>query len=178
MFHIYFVFTVFTLLISECVPRSIEADQSFVKNPKYTKYDDLVELFDNLEKSYPNLAKSYSIGKSVEDRQLLVLQISEDVKQVHPERPAFKYVANMHGDESVGRELVIYLAQYLLLNYGTDDRITKLVNTTDIHLMPSLNPDGFEASKVFNFLQNHYSIFCTHYNTNKLKYICIVLIIF
>ncbi|XP_061382022.1 carboxypeptidase D-like isoform X2 [Danaus plexippus] len=147
MFHIYFVFTVFTLLISECVPRSIEADQSFVKNPKYTKYDDLVELFDNLEKSYPNLAKSYSIGKSVEDRQLLVLQISEDVKQVHPERPAFKYVANMHGDESVGRELVIYLAQYLLLNYGTDDRITKLVNTTDIHLMPSLNPDGFEASK-------------------------------
>ncbi|XP_047538492.1 carboxypeptidase D-like isoform X1 [Vanessa atalanta] len=148
MFSPKFMFVIFTLLISECVPRSIEEDdESFLTPPKYTKYDDLVTLFNKLEASYPELAKVYSIGKSVEGRRLLVIQISEGVKQIHPERPSFKYVANMHGDESVGRELVIYLAQYLLLNYGKDDRITKLVNSTDIHLMPSLNPDGFEASK-------------------------------
>ncbi|XP_045770817.1 carboxypeptidase D-like isoform X3 [Maniola jurtina] len=142
-----FLFVIFTLLINECVPRSIEDDESFIQNPKYTKYEDLVTLFDKLQTSYPELAKVYSIGKSVEGRQLLVIQISEGVKNVNPDRPSFKYVANMHGDESVGRELMIYLAQYLLLNYGKDDRVTKLVNTTDIHLMPSLNPDGFEASK-------------------------------
>ncbi|KPJ13021.1 Carboxypeptidase D [Papilio machaon] len=122
-------------------------NNSFLKTPQYTNYDDLVKLFDELETNYPELAKVYSIGKSVEGRRLLVIQISEGVKSTHPERPAFKYVANMHGDESVGRQLMIYLAQYLLVNYGKDDRVTKLVNTTDIHLMPSLNPDGFEKSK-------------------------------
>ncbi|XP_039751750.1 carboxypeptidase D-like isoform X2 [Pararge aegeria] len=142
-----FLFVIFTFLIGQCVPRSIEDDESFIQNPKYTKYDDLVTLFEKLESSYPDLAKAYSIGKSVEGRKLLVIQIGEGIKQVHPERPSFKYVANMHGDESVGRELMVYLAQYLLLNYGKDDRVTKLVNTTDIHLMPSLNPDGYEASK-------------------------------
>ncbi|VVC87334.1 unnamed protein product [Leptidea sinapis] len=143
-----FLFFVFTLLIYDCVARSIEDnDETFVLNPSYAKYNDLVKLFDKLQSSYTDLAKVYSIGKSVEGRQLLVIQITKGVKEIHPDRPSFKYVANMHGDESVGRELVIYLAQYLLLNYGKDERITKLVNSTDIHIMPSLNPDGFEVSK-------------------------------
>ena len=47
----------------------------------------------------------------------------------------------------MGRELVIFLAQYLIKAYGQIERITKLVNTTDIWLMPSLNPDGFAAAE-------------------------------
>ena len=58
-----------------------------------------------------------------------------------------KWVANMHGNEAVGRQLVMFMSQYLLENYGTDERVTRLVNTTDIWLMPSLNPDGFAAGK-------------------------------
>lgn len=141
-------FVILTLFISECTPRSIEDDETFLAKPKYTTYKDLITLFDGLEKNYPNLARSYSIGESVAGRELLVLEITQDVNNVHPGRPAFKYVANMHGDESLGRQLVIYLAQYLLINYGKDERITRLVNTTDIHLMPSLNPDGFAESKI------------------------------
>lgn len=143
------VLAIFSLFISECALRSIEDDdESFLDHPKYTKYDDMVKLFGKFEKSYSELVNVYSIGKSVEGRDLTVLQITQSVKSHHADRPAFKYVANMHGDESIGRELVIYLAQYLLLNYGKDNRVTKLVNTTDIHLMPSLNPDGFEHSEV------------------------------
>ncbi|KAH9640540.1 hypothetical protein HF086_001589 [Spodoptera exigua] len=145
------LFVLFALFIDNCASRSVEEiDEHFLLHPKYTRYDDLLKLTSELESTYPDLIKSYSIGKSVQGRQLLVLQISEDVKTPHYERPSFKYVANMHGDESVGRQLMVYLAQYLLANYGKDDRVTKLLNTTDIHLMPSLNPDGFESSEESN----------------------------
>jgi len=59
----------------------------------------------------------------------------------------FKWVANMHGNEAIGRELVIAMCRYLLENYGKDDRVTSLVNGTDLWMMPSLNPDGFEIAK-------------------------------
>ncbi|XP_048482113.1 carboxypeptidase D [Plutella xylostella] len=139
------VIVLISLFVGSCVPKSVEIESPLLHN--YTHYDDLVKLFHGYEKTYPDLAKVSSIGKSSEGRDLLVLQITADVGASHPERPAFKYVANMHGDEAVGRQLVVYLAEYLLTNYKKDERITNLVNNIDIYLMPSLNPDGFEASK-------------------------------
>ena len=58
-----------------------------------------------------------------------------------------KYVGNMHGDEAIGREMLVSLIYHLLSNYGREERVTRLVNTTNIFIMPSANPDGFEASK-------------------------------
>ena len=48
---------------------------------------------------------------------------------------------------------IIFLAQYLLKNYGRDTRVTELVDKTDIWLMPSLNPDGFEKASEGNCYQ-------------------------
>jgi len=114
---------------------------------KYHDTIDVYKLAKELKATYPSLFDFYSIGKSVKQRDLIVYKISKDVKERDLGEPMFKYVANMHGDETVGRELVIYLAQYLLHQYDLDDRIASLVNNTEIHLMPSLNPDGFEIAK-------------------------------
>ena len=114
----------------------------------YHSYKQVQDVFTQYETLHPSLAKLHSIGQSVQGRELWVLQITNGANQPRTLRkPMFKWVANMHGNEAVGRQLVMFMAQYLLGNYGTDQRVTKLINTTDLWLMPSLNPDGFDAGK-------------------------------
>ena len=53
---------------------------------------------------------SYKLGHSEEGRELLCCRLSLDVRHQRPElRPMIKFVANIHGDEAVGRELLIGL---------------------------------------------------------------------
>lgn len=54
----------------------------------------------------------------------------------------FLYIANMHGDEVVGRQLSIYFIYHLCSNYDTNPTIKALIDNTDIHILPTMNPDG------------------------------------
>jgi carboxypeptidase D len=107
---------------------------------KHHNFVEMEKLLRELHETYPKLTNLYSIGKSVENRDLWVLEISKNPGQHVPLTPEFKYIANMHGNEAVGRELLLLLAKYLCENYGTDNRITDLVDGTRIHIMPSMNP--------------------------------------
>ena len=117
--------------------------------PKYYhNYDELVKSLNAIHRRYPQLTRLYHLSeKSVEGRELWVIQISKNVNKKRALlKPMVKYIANMHGDETVGRELMISLAQYLLQEYEAGDNadIKSLIDQTDIHIMPSMNPDGFE----------------------------------
>jgi carboxypeptidase D len=112
----------------------------------YHSYEEVKAEFGRYTMEHPELAASHSIGESVDGRDLLVLRLTAGAdKPRQLRRPMFKWVANMHGDEAVGRQLVMFLAEFLIRNYGQDDRVTQLLNTTELWLMPSLNPDGFAA---------------------------------
>ncbi|XP_067136764.1 carboxypeptidase D-like [Centruroides vittatus] len=118
----------------------------YSKISKYLNYTELSEFVQKLHSEHPNLTDVYSVGKSVQGRDLFVIKIARNPKFRDLGKPMFKYVANMHGNEALGRHLLVLLAKYLVENYNKDERVTRLIDATDIHLMPSVNPDGFEAA--------------------------------
>lgn len=66
-------------------------------------------------------------------------------------------VGNIHGNEVVGRQLILYTISHLIQKNGADPRVTRLLNTTDIFFLPSMNPDGFVKAQVsFFFAQESY----------------------
>ena len=55
--------------------------------------------------------------------------------------------AGIHGNELVGRELILLLARHLCLGYTAQEKgVTHLVDNTRIFLIPLLNPDGAEVA--------------------------------
>uniref|UniRef100_A0A8C6KAB7 Carboxypeptidase D, a n=1 Tax=Nothobranchius furzeri TaxID=105023 RepID=A0A8C6KAB7_NOTFU len=116
------------------------------KEFRHHSYADMDVFLHNLASEFPSIAHLHSIGRSKENRELYVMVISDNPTVHELGEPEFKYVANMHGNEVVGRELLLHLIEYLCRNYGTDLEVTQLVNSTRIHIMPSMNPDGYEVA--------------------------------
>ncbi|CEF65289.1 Carboxypeptidase N catalytic chain [Strongyloides ratti] len=111
-------------------------------------YYSLTKFVKKINSTYSDITHLYSIGHSVEDRELWVLIISKNPRKHELLKPEFKYVANMHGNEVLGRECLIYLTYFLCKNYGKNDYLTKLMNDVRIHLLFSMNPDGYERSQI------------------------------
>lgn len=95
---------------------------------------------------YPHLTRCYSIGKSSRGKDIYALEIT-DYPGIHePGEPEVRLVANIHGNEVVGREILLHFVHHLLSSYAHDANIQRLVNNTRIHVAPTLNPDGYEDS--------------------------------
>ncbi|MCF8303649.1 MAG: T9SS type A sorting domain-containing protein [Bacteroidales bacterium] len=124
--------------------------------PTYEAYEDLMQEFAT---TYPDLCKVQTIGTSVEGRDIIMAQISDDLEQTEPEA-GFFYTSTMHGDETVGYILLLRLMDYLLSNYGADEEVTKLIDELDIWINPLANPDGTYASG------NHTVFGATRFNAN------------
>lgn len=114
----------------------------------YHDYNEMTDLLKNVSARFPDLVRLYSIGTSVEGRQLWVVLVSKDVRNTNTlMKPNVKLIANMHGNEAVGRELLLQLLVYLVNSYSRNNSVRELIDNTYIHLMPSMNPDGFEVSR-------------------------------
>lgn len=128
-----------------------ESGVSFSKMPKKTQkdmsalgYPSFEEVEANLKalvKKRPDIAKLISIGKSVQGKDLYVVKLSDNV-DIDETEPEFKYISSMHGDEITGRELTQFLIKDMIEGYGKNQKITDLINNTEIYIMPSMNPDG------------------------------------
>ena len=94
---------------------STEKNAPVVPALTYHNYNELTAFLQNITNAYPAISRLFSIGKSVQNRdlwvrnaglQILILKVVElgdNVGENEAGEPEFTYIANMHGDETVGR---------------------------------------------------------------------------
>ncbi|MFF5213834.1 M14 family zinc carboxypeptidase [Micromonospora sp. NPDC000442] len=109
----------------------------------YHDYPEMIAAVNKVVADHPTIARKISIGSSYEGRDLVAVKISDNVATDENE-PEILFNAQQHAREHLTVEMALYLLDLFTDNYGSDSRITSLVNGREIWVVPSVNPDGSE----------------------------------
>ena len=107
----------------------------------YPTYDAYLLMMAQFATNYPELCRLVEFGTSVQYRKLQACVISKNVN-VREAEPQVFWSSSMHGDELTGYVLTLRFIDYLLTNYGTNERVTYLLDNMEIWVNPIANPDG------------------------------------
>ncbi len=119
------------------------AEQLYEKGDlgEYHTYNEMLLEMQMLANNYPDLAKLVSLGTTHEGRDVWAMKVSDNV-DVQEDEPEALYVGCHHAREIITPEIPLYIMNWLLENYGSDQRATFLVNERQLWFVPMMNPDG------------------------------------
>ncbi len=118
----------------------------------YRTYSDLYSELLSLQASHPDICKLYDIGDSRGKgysapaynnykHDIWAVKVSDNV-ETEEDEPCIFYMGEHHAREPISLEVVMYVLNHILSNYGTDPSITSSVNSKQIWFVPLVNPDG------------------------------------
>lgn len=107
----------------------------------YPTYETYLSMMSAFAQNYPQLCELVEAGTTVGGRKILFAKISANV-QLSEAEPKLMYTSTMHGDETVGFILMLRLIDTLLTGYGSDPRLTHLMDHAELWINPNANPDG------------------------------------
>ncbi len=98
--------------------------------------------------SYPNHVRQVVIGTSLEGRPIEGVEIASNVNGSDG-RPVYLNMGITHAREWPSGEFPMEFALDLAQNFGSDPRITAMLERVRVVIVPVVNPDGFVASRSF-----------------------------
>jgi len=129
------------------VPDELAEQQGWKYSPAaerdFHTYAQMTTALQNIASTYPDISSLYNLGQSVQGRTIWGLKITDN-PTIEEDEPEVRVCGVHHGNEYMGAELSLLLAQYLTQNYTINSTITNLVNTREIWIIPMVNPDGRE----------------------------------
>jgi len=111
---------------------------------KYPLYKELVEILQTLHKEYPQLTKLYSIGKTLQGRDLWTMEITNQTTGPGKEKPGIWVDGNTHSSEPTGTNVCLKTIWHLVTKYGVDETVTEIMDNRVVYVLPRVNPDGAE----------------------------------
>ncbi len=119
------------------------------ERPSWDKYHTTEQAYALLRgwaEKHPTLTNLYSIGETLRGNPLLVLEITNEDSGAALDKPGYYYDGNIHAEELTGAEVALHFAWHVLSRYGTDARITRLLDTRTLYVRPKFNPDGSDIA--------------------------------
>lgn len=110
------------------------------------RYDELTSLLRQWVAERPELVAMENIGETPEKRPIWFLTLTNTRTGPAIDKPALLVDGNMHATEWAGGVAALHFVQKLLNGYGTDARITYLLDTRAVYVVPRMTPDGVDAT--------------------------------
>ncbi|WP_151772290.1 M14 family metallopeptidase [Streptomyces abyssomicinicus] len=110
---------------------------------RYHNYAEMTSEINAIVQANPQIASQRVIGTSYQGRNIVAVKISDNVGTDEAE-PEVLFTHHQHAREHLTVEMALYLLRELTSDYGTDSRVTSMVNGREIWIVPDLNPDGGE----------------------------------
>ncbi|RLL69124.1 M14 family metallopeptidase [Streptomyces sp. Z26] len=119
-------------------PKDFPSDDS-----DYHTYDEANAAIDAYVEKYPEIMSKEVIGTSHEGRDIVAVKISDNVAEDEDE-PEVLFTHHQHAREHLTVEMALYTMGELGGKYGSEDRVTKMVDERELWIVPDANPDGGE----------------------------------
>jgi Zinc carboxypeptidase/Immune inhibitor A-like, MAM domain/Secretion system C-terminal sorting domain len=114
----------------------------------YATFDEIQSWLTNFCADHPVIVEGpTTIGYTLQGRELNVFKISDN-PGIDEDEPEVFINAAIHAREVVTPLTIMTFATYLVNNYGSDARVTDLVDNREIYMMAVANPDGYYHNQV------------------------------
>ncbi|MFF7392200.1 M14 family metallopeptidase [Streptomyces scabiei] len=110
---------------------------------RYHNYAEMTNEINSVVAANSSIASQRVIGTSYQGRNIVAIKISDNVGTDEAE-PEVLFTHHQHAREHLTVEMALYLLNELTSDYGTDSRVTNMVNNREIWIIPDINPDGGE----------------------------------
>jgi len=124
---------------------SISAVESSNPIGAYHTGQEIADEFAAFQAAYPDLARVVQIGTSLENRPIYALKVSEN-PDADAGKPAVLFLGCHHAREWISVEVPFLFGKYLLESYTSDPGVRRLVDASEIWIVPLVNPDGHDYS--------------------------------
>ena len=109
----------------------------------YHTYAEMVAEINKAQADHPEIVDIISIGKSYQGREIWTAKISDNVGTDENE-PEVLFDGVHHAREHLSLEQNLAILRWLTDGYGSNARITAMVNSREIWIVFAVNPDGAE----------------------------------
>lgn len=117
---------------------------------RYYTSGETEQLLREFHELYPELTELYSIGESLEGRNLWVMEITAEITGPASDKPALYLDGGIHAGELTGSQVALYTLGHLLTRYGWDPEVTDLLESYAFYVRPKFNPDGSDLALIFD----------------------------